>query len=65
MPRKRHGPAFKAKVAIEALKGIKTLRVLAAEYDIHPIQISAWKKHLVENMTDLFAKKMDRYVPAS
>jgi transposase-like protein len=60
MPRKRHDPAFKAKVAMEALKGIKTLSELAAEYDVHPVQISAWKKHLVENMTDLFAKKVDK-----
>ncbi len=60
MPRKRHDPAFKAKVAMEALKGTKTLSELAAEYDVHPVQISAWKKHLVENMTDLFAKKVDK-----
>ena len=60
MSRKRHDPGFKAKVAAEALKGIKTLSELAAEYDIHPVQISTWKKQLIENMADIFAKKPDK-----
>jgi transposase-like protein len=60
MSRKRHDPIFKAKVAAEALKGIKTLSELAAEYDVHPVQISTWKKQLIENMADIFAKKPDK-----
>ena len=60
MSRKRHDPAFKAKVAAEALKGIKSLSELSAEYGVHPVQISAWKKKLVENMTDIFSKKGDK-----
>jgi putative transposase len=60
MSRKRHDPAFKAKVAGEALKGIKTLSELSAEYGVHPVQISAWKKKLVDNMTDIFATKADK-----
>ena len=60
MSRKRHDAAFKAKVAAEALKGIKSLSELSAEYGVHPVQISAWKKKLLENMTDIFAKKADK-----
>jgi transposase-like protein len=47
-------------VAGEALKGIKSLSELSAEYGVHPVQISAWKKKLVDNMTDIFATKADK-----
>ena len=51
MTRKRRAfsDKFKAKVAIEAVKGIKTLSELATEYKVHPNQISAWKKQLLLN----------------
>ena len=57
MKRKRRSfsEKFKAKVAIEAIKGIKTISQLAAEYKVHPNQISAWKKQLLLNAEDLFA----------
>jgi len=42
--RRNHSPGFKARVAIEALKGEKTLSELAQQYDIHPNQIQQWKK---------------------
>lgn len=45
---------FKASVAIEAVKGIKTLSELATEYKVHPNQISEWKKQLVTHAPDLF-----------
>ncbi len=45
---------FKAQVALEALKGVKTPAALAAEYKVHPNQISTWKKRLVTNAPDLF-----------
>jgi transposase-like protein len=46
---------FKAKVAIEAIKGVKTLTELASEYQVHPNQISDWKKQLLSNAPELFA----------
>ena len=42
--RKRHEPEFKARVALEALKGEKTIQQIAKEYEIHPVQVSDWKK---------------------
>ena len=46
---------FKAKVALEAVKGVKTLAELATEYQVHPNQISDWKKQLLSNAPELFA----------
>lgn len=44
--RKRHDPQFKARVALEALKGIKTVQQIAKEFDVHPVQVTDWKKKL-------------------
>lgn len=52
--RKRHSSEFKAKVALEAFKGIKTINELAAEYSVHPAQISQWKKQLTDALPGLF-----------
>ncbi len=52
--KKKHGTAFKAKVALEAIKGMKTLSQIAREYSIHPLQVSKWKKKLLDNAKDLF-----------
>jgi transposase len=52
--RRTHAPAFKAKVALAAIKGEKTLAELAQQYDVHPNQITAWKGHLVEAAAGLF-----------
>jgi transposase len=52
--RRTHGPAFKAKVALAAIKGEKTLAELAQQYDVHPNQITAWKGHLVDAAAGLF-----------
>ena len=54
MNRKSRSPQFKSQVALEALKNQKTLNVLAAEYDVHPNQISTWKKQLLEDLPSLF-----------
>lgn len=48
MPRKRFTSEFKSKVAIEALKGHKTISELSSEFDVHPSQINEWKRQLVE-----------------
>jgi transposase len=52
--RRTHSPAFKAKVALAAIKGDKTLAELAQQYDVHPNQITAWKGQLVEAAAGLF-----------
>ena len=57
MARKRHTAIFKAKVALEAAKEIKTLNELASEYEVHSTQISQWKKHLLENIAGVFSRR--------
>jgi len=52
--RRSHSPAFKAKVALAAIKGERTLAELAQLYDVHPNQITAWKAQLVESAADVF-----------
>lgn len=53
--RKRHTAEFKAKVALEAIKNVKTIQELAKEYDLHPVQISEWKKRMLDGASDIFA----------
>lgn len=55
--RKRHTAAFKAKVALEAAKEIKTLNELSAQYGVHPSQISQWKNQLLEIIPTIFNAK--------
>ena len=52
--RKSHTGAFKAQVALAALKGDKTVNELAGLYGVHPTMIHAWKKQLVDNSEELF-----------
>ncbi len=52
--RRNHNPALKAKVALAAIKGEKTLAELAQLYDVHPNQITAWKAHLLEGAAGVF-----------
>jgi len=60
-PRRNHSPAFKAKVAIAAIRGDKTLAELAQQYDVHPNQITEWRKQLLESAASVFgtAEKSD------
>ncbi len=55
--RRNHSPAFKAKVAIAALKGDKTLAELAQQFDVHPNQITDWKTQLLERSSVVFGEK--------
>ena len=55
-PRRNHTAAFKAKVALAAVKGEKTLAELAQQFDVHPNQITQWKAQLLEGATGLFGK---------
>jgi transposase-like protein len=52
--RKRHAAAFKAKVALEAAKQTRTVAELAKAYQVHPVQISQWKKQLLDGAESLF-----------
>jgi len=53
-PRRNHTPAFKAKVALAAVKGDRTLAQLAEQFDVHPNQITSWKAQLEGGAADVF-----------
>jgi transposase-like protein len=52
--RRRHDAAFKARVALEALKGVKTIQQIAKEFDVHPVQVSDWKRAMQERAASVF-----------
>ena len=54
--RKNHGAAYKAKVAIEAVRAQRTVGELAQAFSLHPSQIAGWKKHLLEHAQSLFER---------
>ena len=55
--RRTHSPAFKAKVALAAIKGEKTLAELAQQFDVHPNQITTWKSQLLEGAAGVFGQE--------
>lgn len=55
--RKRYSASFKAKVALEALRGEKTMAELSAKYGVHPNMIAGWKRKAAEGMVDVFTGK--------
>jgi len=55
--RRTHSPAFKAKVALAAIKGEKTLVELAQQFDVHPNQITTWKSQLLEGAAGVFGQE--------
>ena len=57
MKRKRYAAEFKARVAVEAIKGEETLAQLANRFEVHPNMIAQWKRHAMEKMADIFSKK--------
>ena len=58
--RKKRSPQFKAKVALEALKGHETTATLAARFGVHPTQITHWKRQLLDAAPELFAQGRPR-----
>ena len=60
MKRKQHSAQFKARVALEALKGQKTVNQLASDYGVHPTQISHWKRKLQEGVQEIFSSKRQK-----
>jgi len=54
--RRQHNPGFKARVALEAVKGERTVAELASRYSVHPTMINQWKKALIEGAPDIFER---------
>jgi transposase-like protein len=53
-PRRNHSAAFKAKVALEAVRGDKTIAEIAQKHDVHPNQVTEWRRQLLERAGDVF-----------
>ena len=60
MGRKQYSAEFKAKVALEAIRGLRTANEIAAEFGLHPNQISQWKKQVLESLPEIFRSSRDR-----
>ncbi len=65
MKNERHkfSPSFKTKVALEAVKGLKTGAEVASKYQVHVSQVNAWKKKLLDNADSLFDRKAKKSAP--
>jgi transposase-like protein len=61
--RKKHDEVFKAKVALEASREGAKINEIASKYQVHPGQVSAWKKQLLENVAGIFANKESKGLP--
>ncbi|MGB9333166.1 MAG: transposase [Steroidobacteraceae bacterium] len=53
-PRRNHSAAFKARVALEAIRGEKTVAEIAAHHEVHPTQVTSWKTELLEKAASIF-----------
>jgi transposase len=58
--RRNHSPGFKAKVALEAIKGEQTVIQLAERFDVHPTQVTQWKTQLLERAAEAFGADTER-----
>ena len=55
--RRKHTAEFKARIALEAIRGIDTINEIAAKYEVHPVQVGNWKKELLDRVPELFERK--------
>lgn len=55
--RRKHSSEFKARVALEAFRGLKTVSEIAAEFEVHPVMVSNWKKEMLASLPEVFEKK--------
>ena len=60
MKRKRHSSGFKARVALDAIRGEKTINEIASLYEIHPNVVCLWKKQALERLPDIFSDKRSK-----
>ncbi|GAB1419182.1 hypothetical protein MASR2M12_19470 [Bacteroidales bacterium] len=58
--RRKFSSAFKAQVALEAVKGLKTVSEIAQQYELHPMQITQWKKEFLSHSADVFERDQKR-----
>lgn len=58
--RRKHTAEFKARIALEAIRGVKTISEIAAEFEIHPVMVGNWKKEMLEHLPELFENKNAR-----
>ena len=58
--RRRFGGEFKARVALEALRGDKTVQEIASKHKVHPNQVSAWKRQAIDGLGEVFSNGLDR-----
>lgn len=54
--RRNHSPEFKARVALEAIRGIKTVQQIAADNHLHPVQVTQWKGQMMESAAGVFER---------
>ena len=64
-PRRNHTPAFKAKVALAAIKGDRTVAQIAEQFDVHPNQVTSWKAQLEGSSADVFGPGGSAPTPAA
>jgi transposase-like protein len=58
--RKRYDASFKARVALEAIRGDRTMAELAGAYGVHPVQIGKWKKQVLDELPNIFSGRYEK-----
>jgi transposase-like protein len=62
--RRQHGGNVKARAVVEAIRGQRTINEIASELEVHPVQITKWKKQLLENLPEFFSRRKEASVRA-